>query len=73
MIAEETGHEPDEVHEFLKLQFLKKNLDKLGDVAKSSTELNTLEFEEYAEKCRRWASVFLNLNIPEPNESENRI
>lgn len=69
-IQEETGHTAEEVHEAMKAEFLKKHHDKLPDSVGTTTELNTIEFEEYLEKIRRWSSVFLNISIPEPNEME---
>lgn len=73
LIAEDTGHFPDEMHEILKTMFLQYDaiIEKTGVVvriAKSTTELNTAEFEEYLEKCRIFALTDLGIRIPLPNE-----
>jgi hypothetical protein len=78
MIANEMGDEPIIVHEILKAMFLEqvemvksKKTDTVVEVRwiKSSSELSTTEFEEYLEKCRKWAAEFLQLPIPLPNET----
>ena len=37
-------------------------------ITKSTTELSTVEFEDYVAKIRMWAASFLSLIIPLPNE-----
>ena len=74
-ITEEWG-EPmtkDDVHELLKQQcnWIEKTSTVTGEsvkVARSTANLSTVEFEEYLERCRRFAVEFLNLVIPLPNE-----
>lgn len=69
MIADYTGHDPDEIHEAMKLKYLRKGVDKYGLITTRSTaSLTTTEFEEYLEKVRAWAAVTLSLTIPLPNE-----
>ena len=74
MISDETGYELSEVHEILKSEFLKVNEKVINHKAypiyKSTTKLNTAEFEEYLEKCRRFAAINLQIVILLPNESE---
>jgi hypothetical protein len=54
----------ESVHELLcKGYFLKKYKKK------STTELTTIEFEDLMRDIRNWASVQLELCIPEPNEN----
>jgi len=69
VIGRHLGYSAEEAHEALKWHFL----IKLGEVlptVKSTTELTTVEFEEYLAKIRQWAAEFLNVSIPEPNEVE---
>lgn len=76
LISECTGFTPDEVHEILKHQFLRKQVFypteggvALGfDITKSTTELTTVEFEKYLSDIRQWASEVLSCYIPLPNE-----
>ncbi|OPY83165.1 MAG: hypothetical protein A4E71_02920 [Smithella sp. PtaU1.Bin162] len=71
VLSEHTGYDPDDMHEICRYMFLKSfktvgNFDR--EYVKSTTELNTAEFEEYLEKIRRWAAVELNCYTPLPNE-----
>jgi hypothetical protein len=73
MIADEVGELPETIHEELKYMFLKyEGLNKLNGETewrvKSTTELSTVEMEEYLEYCRVWAHEFLELVIPLPNQ-----
>lgn len=67
----------EEVHEVLKRRFLKKAVyhrdtgEVLEEITKSTTKLTTVEFEEYLEKCRRFASEYLGMYIPLPNEARS--
>jgi len=45
------------------------NYERNGkDFIKSTTELNTLEFEQYVERCRFFMQQELGINTPLPNE-----
>ncbi|MBU0959480.1 MAG: hypothetical protein KKB31_06045 [Nanoarchaeota archaeon] len=66
MIAEDLGYTKDEAHIALKMLFLLK--DGKVPTVRSTTDLTTVEFEEYLRKIKRWASMFLNIYIPDPNE-----
>ena len=70
-IAAHTGMTPHEVHEELKAicNPVPSRLNPERTVGGSTQPMNTLEFEEYAEKCRLWAQEFLDLKIPLPNET----
>lgn len=75
IISDHTGHSENEIHEVLKVVFLGKRIEletKNGIVhkvvGKSTTEITTVQMEEYLSKVRTWASVELGLYIPEPNE-----
>lgn len=75
LIGKQMGEDdPQSVHEMLKLEHnyeihvLAKG--KEVRVPKSTAELDTAAFLEYVEKIRRWASEFLELYIPDPNEAE---
>jgi hypothetical protein len=68
LIAQHTGHDPEQIHEALKQMFSPKWYLGSVMVPNSTARLDTLEFVEYTEKCRMWGSEFLNLNIPLPNE-----
>ena len=70
-ISDEIGDSKDDIHSVLRTMFL--SVEKLiNDVSfmfiKSTTDLDTKEFNDYVTECRNWASSFLNLYLPEPNE-----
>jgi len=71
MVSQETGYSLDEAHEILKGKFLSEEI-KLGDevirYAKSTTMLTTDIFETLMTEIREWASVTLNIMIPQPHE-----
>ena len=67
LLCETTGYTPEEMHEALKMLFLKDNTRKLPTL-RSTTELTTIEFEDFLEGVRVWAASELNCIIPLPNE-----
>ena len=75
MLSDELWYEVDEVHELMKERFLTK-IEKLKSDkrvklkrTKSTSELTTQEFEEYLENIRVFASKYLNIIIPLPNQN----
>ncbi len=77
LIAQHTGHDPEQIHELLKLKFAPRwhfpeqvpsGMFVDLSIPLSTTRLDTLEFTEYTEKCRLWANEFLGLQIPLPGE-----
>lgn len=69
IVAEEIGEEnKDIVHSSLQVAVghSKKVLNR--EVPLGTSDLSTAEFEEYATKARMFASKFLNVYIPLPNE-----
>lgn len=68
LIADHTGADPEEVHTALKFHFAPKRV--IGNlVAPASTaRLDTVDFELYLDKVRRWAQEELNINIPMPKD-----
>lgn len=71
ILADETGHTPEEIHAAAKQLFLPRKYITLGnneiEVEKSTAELSTEEFELYLERLRVWASTELGIRIPLPN------
>ena len=71
MVSEETGHSDEEIHEIFKVLFLSKYVEIAGKemrITRSTTELDTKEFDEYCESIRMWCAQNLGLSIPEPGE-----
>ncbi len=65
IISDETGHEPEEIHDAMKDLFL---TDRSGPfpLVRSTTDLSTVEFNEYFTKIQRFAAEKLDLVIPDP-------
>ena len=78
MIHEHTGQDEDDIHEFLKGKFNavefeipRKDTGEVIDhatIGRTTTRMSTIEFNEYVEKIQMWASEFLNIVIPDPNQ-----
>lgn len=74
IIADETGHSSDEIHELMKQMFLKDVIIIKGDkyeTVRSTTDLDTMQFsQDYIKRIKQWAWSELNLIIPEPDNVE---
>ena len=73
MMADHTGFTKDEMHSILRYKFLKServndNTGIVYEYVKSTTELSTIEYEEYLEQVRSFGVDELDLRIPMPNE-----
>ena len=64
--------QPEAVHEMMKREFLTVDEHVKDGVflkrTRSTTELDTTEFMDYTEHCKRFAAEFLGVMIPDPNE-----
>lgn len=62
----------EDAHEILKGQFLKTRIvneqGQFIETFKSTTELSTSEFMDLLVEVQQWASEFLGVDIPDPNE-----
>jgi len=67
LIVEFTGEDATTIHEYLKWQFLRDDSTPISR-AKSTTNLSTVEAEDYYMKCRRWAFDTFGIFIPLPGE-----
>ena len=69
LLVNTTGYSTEEMHEALKMLFL-KDLTRKIPTLRSTADLTTMEFEDYLGKVRMWAAQELSCVIPEPNEVE---
>lgn len=72
LASEYTGYSPEEMKEVFRMLFLSKEVEVDGKtfvIGRSTTELTTVEFEEFNKKCRHWGDEH-GVFIPEPNEAE---
>jgi len=74
-LAKEIGYNTDEMHEALKIKFSSEwsqieYKDKIIPIhnTKSTTVMNTQEFEDYCDKIRIWAIVDLGIRLKAPND-----
>jgi len=67
ILGSHIGYTSDEMHQILASKFLSYRKMN-GEFVKSTTKLNTWEFENYLDKCRQWASGEMQVHIPLPNE-----
>ena len=65
IIAEETGNDPDELHDHFKLRYLLS--ETRPQRVRSTTELNTSEMAVYVDKVIQFAAG-LGINILSPDE-----
>lgn len=76
IIAEALGYEKEDMHEILKSIFLSEDFEFNGEkvkIIKSTSSLNTEEFERYLAQVRTWASCDESkprICVPLPNEVE---
>lgn len=71
-VSAETGHTPDDLHEFYKHKFLAPKIEILGETSfgyVTSTKLDTKEFTDYIEQIRQFMQDF-GIYIPQANEIE---
>jgi hypothetical protein len=69
IMGDELGYTGDEAHHALQIEHLGKADPKTGLIkVKSTTELSTVEFEDYMATIREWAYRKYQINIPLPNE-----
>ena len=68
ILSKELGYEKEEIHLMLRERFLRIHDERHPDfvIAKSTTKLNTQEFNEYIEAIQRWAAQELQIYIPDP-------
>jgi hypothetical protein len=69
------GHQwltDEDVHDMMKLKFnYEQIISEQGEVLelpKSTTTLTKTQFAEYVDNIRMWASGFLGISIPDPNQ-----
>lgn len=67
-LSEFTGYTTQEIHDALKIKFLKIVKGKIETI-RSTTDLSVYEFETYCEQIRTWASQELNCYLNKPNET----
>lgn len=82
LMAQETGHTKEELHDDMCDRFLRRRLVYLHaetgqieerEIAGRSSKLSVGEFYEFVEKVRQFAGEFLCMTIPDPDPSHWRV
>ena len=77
VLSKETGHEPEELHEFFKLKFnpqfiqvLNKTTGEADEemISGSTRKMDIQDFIEFVDKIQHWAITFLDVIIPDANQ-----
>lgn len=68
LLAAHTGYTSDEMHEALKMKFLRITLPNLPDTVQSTARLTKDQFSEYIEKIQKWAATEMGCMIPDANQ-----
>lgn len=72
IIAIDTGHTREELHEALKMKFNSEIVffPKSGNqiIPKSTNDLDSAQFTAYINRVKQWARDEFNINIPEPKD-----
>lgn len=73
ILGDHFGYDKIDMHEALKAKFNSKPnpIDDNLWIAESTTKLSTVEFNEYLDVIKRWASMDHGVYLPEPNEVES--
>lgn len=82
LLSEHTGYTVDELHEWAKARFIPKHValcDQNGEVRDdivvggTTTKLDKVQFYEYIEQIRQFASETLDVNIPDPDPNWKQV
>ena len=68
VLGEHFGYWKDEMHEALKMLFLKVKREGKPDTVKSTAKLSTAEMEEYLSNIKIWASSEYKIILADPNQ-----
>lgn len=72
LIADHTGYEQDELHEYFKTRFNPINFVFAGDeqvIGGSTRQMTSKQFAEYIDRIRRFAETELGMTLPEPERA----
>lgn len=67
ILADSLGYDDLDMHYALRQKFLSRPDDAMN-IPRSTTELSTVEFNDYIEQVQRWAAQDLGIVIPDPSE-----
>lgn len=68
ILADFLGYTANEMHDAARWELLRVRRDGKPDTVRSTSDLSTVEMEDYLSRYRQWASVYHGCYIPLPNE-----
>jgi hypothetical protein len=68
IISEQTGYDPEQVHDAMKVKFASKHLDNGLVITERTSKMDTARMTQYIDDIKRWAAEFLGLYIPDAGE-----
>ena len=68
LLAAHTGYTSDEMHEALKMKFLRITRPNLPDTVQSTARLTKDQFCEYIDNIQKWAATEMGCVIPDANQ-----
>lgn len=75
IVADETGNDPDELHEFFKGKYLVPTIIQVGDdrmLYRSTTKLDTVEMSAFMDKVYAFVTAELGILLPIPEDQHER-
>ena len=69
-LGKHIGYSVDDMHSAIGLEFLLVTEEGKPPYIRSTTDLNTEEFNDFLEKVKMWAAEFHQVYIPDPNETD---
>jgi len=68
IISDNTGYDPEQVHDAMKVKFASKHLDNGLVITERTSKMDTARMTQYIDDIKRWAAEFLGLYIPDAGE-----
>jgi len=68
IISDNTGYDPEQVHDAMKVKFASKHLDNGLVITERTSKMTTERMTQYIDDIKRWAAEFLGLYIPDAGE-----
>ena len=70
IISENTGYDPEQVHDAMKVMFASKHLDNGLTITERTSKMDTIRMTQYIDDIKRWAAEFLHCYVPDAGEVE---
>ena len=68
VISENTGYDPEQVHDAMKVMFASQHLENGLVITEHTSKMDTVRFSKYVDDIKRWAAEFLHCYVPDAGE-----